>query len=554
MYENFFQLSQRPFAAAPQVDAYVSTPLCENALQSSIRCLERAEGIALIMGPTGTGKSLLCQMVAKHFADRFQVALLNSARLCTRRALLQNILFALRLPYRNMDEGELRLALMAHLEPQAGGSHGLILIVDEAHTLPQRLLEEVRLITNLVHDGQPRIRLLLAGGMAMEERLASPKLEAFQQRLATRSYLQSFTYDETLHYIGQQIYRCGGDANRCFPVEAMDAVYRVTDGVPRLVNQLCDHALLLAANQRNPRVDRHGIEDAWADLQQLPGPWHADHPQAAKPVDAGVIEFGQLADDASFSVEFDALEDDVPVAKHASVPALESPGVTFAAFSPRSESQPADLREEWPFVAPINPPIAVSQPVVVAVPQMVNPFGDDFEEEELVLDRYAGMASAVFEKSPRVSSQEGKEIGRQLDALVIQASEKKLQVRNDVAAESYAKADALDSGFDSESLLSVYSQDDEVSQETEVADEPAYAEFEAGGPFDPVVPVSSMSSEGASGVRTYRPFAFGDGIDDDRDMIVVSEQEHHRTESTTVAPHGRRREYRQLFSSLRRGN
>src|SRR5207244_2142982 len=119
-------------------------------------------------------------------------------------ALLQNILFELKLPYRDMDEGELRLSLVDHLEPRSGGPDGLLLLVDEAHMLPLRLLEEIRLLTNVVRDGQTRVRLVLAGGMALEERLTSPKLESLHQRIAARCYLQSLRRDETIYYVQEQ--------------------------------------------------------------------------------------------------------------------------------------------------------------------------------------------------------------------------------------------------------------------------------------------------------------------------------------------------------------
>src|SRR5262245_47055150 len=165
MYESYFGLSQRPFVPAPSAEKYLPTGSLETAKQTLVRCIDRGEGPAIIIGPAGTGKSLLCQVLARHFRGRFQVALLSGARLATRRALLQNILFELKLPYRDMDEGELRLSLVDHLEPKAGGPTGLLLLVDDAHALPLRLLEETRLLTNLGGDGLMRVRMGLAGGM-----------------------------------------------------------------------------------------------------------------------------------------------------------------------------------------------------------------------------------------------------------------------------------------------------------------------------------------------------------------------------------------------------
>src|SRR5436190_14400610 len=274
MYERHFLLSHRPFTPAPHAELYIPTGSLEQARQTLIRCIDRAEGPGLVIGPAGTGKSLLCQILASHFRGRFQVAHLAGARLCTRRALLQNILFELKLPYRDMDEGELRLSLVDHLEPRSGGPDGLLLLVDEAHMLPLRLLEEVRLLTNVVRDGKARVRLVLVGGMALEERLTSPKLESFHQRIAARCYLQPLGRDETIYYVQEQIRRCGAKADGLFTGDAQASVYTATDGIPRLINQVCDHGLILAALGGHRRIDAAGIEEAWADLQQLPVPLH----------------------------------------------------------------------------------------------------------------------------------------------------------------------------------------------------------------------------------------------------------------------------------------
>ena len=146
MYESHFLLSQRPFAPAPRAEAYLPTRSLEQARQTLIRCIDRAEGPGLVIGPAGTGKSLLCQILAQHFRGRFQVAHLAGARLGTRRALLQNILFELKLPYRDMDEGELRLSLVDHLEPRSGGPEGLLLLVDEL--LLKLLFEDEELLVS----------------------------------------------------------------------------------------------------------------------------------------------------------------------------------------------------------------------------------------------------------------------------------------------------------------------------------------------------------------------------------------------------------------------
>ena len=109
MYEAFFGMTERPFTAVPHAGCYYPAAAIEGSRQTLSRCIERAEGAALLVGPAGTGKTLLCQILADQFRDKYEIALLDSGRLCTRRALLQAVLFELGLPYRGMEEGELRL-------------------------------------------------------------------------------------------------------------------------------------------------------------------------------------------------------------------------------------------------------------------------------------------------------------------------------------------------------------------------------------------------------------------------------------------------------------
>lgn len=338
MYESFFALRQRPFSAAPLVSRYVPVAGLEQARRTLSRCIERAEGPALVIGPAGSGKTLLCYLLADEFQQRFQPVLLFSGHLATRRDLLQAILFELGLPYRGLEEGELRLALIDHLTRSPQCPSGILLIVDEAHALPLKLLEELRMITNVVRGGQPRVRLVLVGGPALEERLASPKLESFSQRLAARCYLESLDRAETCDYVRAQIHLAGGDPQQVFSQEALEAIYKGSDGIPRLINQISDHALLTAAQAKRRPVDAATIEKAWSNLQQLPSPWTETAADRTSGFVAGeAIEFGDLDDD----------EPVVPLAEPScALPVAEDAPQTRFAPSP-VEDLIADELRQW---------------------------------------------------------------------------------------------------------------------------------------------------------------------------------------------------------------
>jgi len=391
MYESFFGLDQRPFASVPQVESYYPAATVEAARQTLTRCIRRGEGAGMVVGPSGTGKTLLCRVLAEQSPTSLPAVLLSCGRLSTRRTLLQAILHGLGQPYRGMDEGELRLALLDHLSAPEECPDGILLLVDEAHTLPLRLLDEIRMLTNLVAGGKPRIRLLLAGGTILEERFASPKLESFSQRLAARCYLEAFNLGETEGYIGAELTRVGGRGQGLFPPEACHAVYRATDGVPRLVNQVCDHALVLAFAAGKPAIGPATIEEAWADLQQLPTPWSSEE---KVPKSSGVVEFGSVVDDAAPppdgsapgeppTVPSEGAEAASPHSAPEDAPAAETPDETPEETSPvdGAASMSPELNDDF------QPAGAIRPEVELIFDDPNGPFGGRFAEEEIVVDR-----------------------------------------------------------------------------------------------------------------------------------------------------------------------
>jgi type II secretory pathway predicted ATPase ExeA len=274
MYESFFGFRQRPFLTVPTVDRYFPSTSIERAIQDSTRCIQRGEGPAVIVGGAGLGKTMSCLLLAQHFKDRFDVVLLASSQICTRRALLQYLLYELRLPYRDRSEGDLRLAINQRLLPNSEHSNeGLLLIVDEAQTLSTKLLDELRLLTNIIHQGVPRVRLVLCGTMKLEDLLTHPQLESLNQRIASRNYLTPLSSYETTHYVRYKIERSGVHPDQVITGDALDALFRGSDGIPRLIDQLADHAFYLAEKMGARLVNATIVGQAWSALQQLPNPW-----------------------------------------------------------------------------------------------------------------------------------------------------------------------------------------------------------------------------------------------------------------------------------------
>ena len=416
--------SSRPFLAAPRVDFYHPAKGIDAALHGLDRLVRRSEGIGLVVGPPGTGKSLLLAKVADSVREDFDVALLSGARICTRRALWQSILAEIGEPYRGIDEAELRIGIVERIRGLAATGSGLVILVDEGHTLPTRLLEELRQLTN-ISTPMPAVHIVLGGTSELEEILGSPKMESFAQRIGARYYLEPLDHSETVAYLRTQMKAAGLDWDSAFESGCDDAVFSATDGVPRMVNQLCDHALVMVAEDCRARVTPADIAAAWAEIQRLPPPAALAHGGAGahaprsdfRPAhdgieladelatgfgddmaaefgsDAGVVEFGSFGDEAAIEME--------------------------AAVGGESCAPEAGMRAAATAGDPWQGP-----EVELVFDAAADPFEEYFEQEERVVERYVMRGPEDFSTHRHVASREGTAMARQLDAceLVGQAS------------------------------------------------------------------------------------------------------------------------------------
>jgi len=278
MYQKFFQLTQRPFSATPDPHVVYNSPSMRVSLNALEQTLRQGEGIGLLTAPAGTGKTLLCKVLSERLAnDPLPVLLLNSSY-ATRSALLQAILFELDREYARMSEQELRLALVACGRKLAETQTGIALIVDEAHLLGEHILEELRALTNFAYQSRPVFRVVLCGQLPLEDTLASRSLEALNQRLKCHVSLETLTRQESLEYLMTRVESSGGNLLEIFTESALELIVHAADGLPRCLNQLCDHACLLAAVAGNPQVEPSHVREALEDLQKLPLHWNTPLP------------------------------------------------------------------------------------------------------------------------------------------------------------------------------------------------------------------------------------------------------------------------------------
>jgi type II secretory pathway predicted ATPase ExeA len=311
VYEAFFGLRSRPFSPLPRVETYIPLAPVREPFESLVRCIAQEQGIGVLTAPSGAGKSLICRMLQHQFQDQRRTVLLTTARFPTRRALLQAILFELKHPFVGLSEQESRLRVLDLLQASPAPQNRMLLIVDEAHLLSPRGLEELRTLTDYEIAGRSCVSLILSGQLELEELLTQPDMNAFNQRVGCHVCIEPLTFEESAQYLRERLRFAGNDGLTIFTPEAIQLICSASEGNPRRLNQLGDHSLLLAYAEEQRPVDESVVRAALLDLRELPLHWNAPldltHDSDRNPLEAFAESYAEeqatlddepLADDA----------------------------------------------------------------------------------------------------------------------------------------------------------------------------------------------------------------------------------------------------------------
>jgi general secretion pathway protein A len=262
MYETRFGLRRRPFRPTPDTDSYFPAASHEAALHRLRRALDDDEGLLLLTGDTGSGKTIVARRLLEGLDDRVRSVLLTNSHVARNGDLLQAILFDLGLPYQGLTEQVARLAVTEScLDFYRDGGKTLI-VVDEAHHLSADVLEELRLLSNLEGKDGKAIQILLVALPEIDQTLSKPSLAALRQRLTVRARLAPLDADESAEYLRHQITAAGGDPEHLFGEDVLDILSHAAAGFPRVLNQAAHSAFALADEAGHDRVDAEAAVEA----------------------------------------------------------------------------------------------------------------------------------------------------------------------------------------------------------------------------------------------------------------------------------------------------
>jgi type II secretory pathway predicted ATPase ExeA len=266
MYETHFGFHRRPFRSTPDSEYYYPATTHEQALARLLEAIAADEGVMLLTGEPGTGKTLLCHRLLERLGAETTSVFLTHSHFSGRAGLLQAILYDLGLPYEGRGEQELRLALVDFLLKNYGGGRRAVLVLDEAHHLTPDLLEELRLVGNLEGREGKAVQVVLVGQARLQETLRRPQLASLSQRLVVRVRLNALDVHESADYLVSQIRAVGGRPEEIVSDEALEALTQAARGLPRLLNQAAHQALALAQAAGVASVDAEVALEALSAL------------------------------------------------------------------------------------------------------------------------------------------------------------------------------------------------------------------------------------------------------------------------------------------------
>ena len=244
MYTAFYGLREKPFALSPNPRFLFLGESHREALAHLLYGIEQGEGFIAITGEVGTGKTTLCRTLLERLGAETDVAFLfNPSRSGTE--LLQAISLELGLPAGGLTRRELGDQLNRHLLQRKGEGRRVLLIVDEAQNLSSSTLEQIRLLLNLETSSDKLIQILLLGQPELDAKLDSARLRQLRQRISVRWSLAPLSARDTQRYVRHRLQVAASARRDIFSQSALRDIHRRTNGTPRLINVLCDRALLL---------------------------------------------------------------------------------------------------------------------------------------------------------------------------------------------------------------------------------------------------------------------------------------------------------------------
>jgi general secretion pathway protein A len=272
MYRNFYGLKEKPFEITVDPRYFYLSDTHREALAHLVYAVQERKGFAVITGEAGTGKTTLVQTLLSRLNPNAKTAFIFNPKLDSNSDFLYSICEDLEVAGEKGSKVDYLIRLNAYLTECYSKKEDVVVIIDEAHTMGPDLLEEVRLLTNLENPCSKLLQVILLGQPELDNILNRPQFRAVKQRINVRYRLQTLSLKETAEYIKRRLRVAGARSTQLFTPGAIRKVYYYSMGVPRVINTVCDNALV-SGYAGGDRVIHAGIiREVIGDLEgKVPG-------------------------------------------------------------------------------------------------------------------------------------------------------------------------------------------------------------------------------------------------------------------------------------------
>jgi len=272
MYNAFFGFTQSPFNMSPDPSFLFRSQQHEEALANLIYGVQSRKGFIVLTGEVGTGKTTMLECLRDFLqAQQIAFASLFNSRLSVEQ-FFELLSYDLDLRCNRHSKTEVLLSLNNFLMERMAAGRTTVLIVDEAHNLEWDVLEEIRLLGNLETRRGKLMQIILAGQQELDRKLEQPEYRQLKQRIALRCLLRGFNASETAAYIDSRMARAGLKGQTIFPPELIEEIHYRSQGIPRLINGICDNLLLTSFAMESHTATSEMLDEVTADMRlEYPG-------------------------------------------------------------------------------------------------------------------------------------------------------------------------------------------------------------------------------------------------------------------------------------------
>ena len=271
MYLEFYGLKQAPFDITPNPHFLFHSGKHREALNHLLYGIRERKGFVQLTGEVGAGKTTLCRAMLEQLDGHFSTAVILNPVLSAGE-LMKAIATEFGLDVHGLDRLDTVAAISNFLLKQVEQGRESVLIIDEAQNLTEELIEQVRLLSNIETDDRKLLQIVLLGQPELRERLNSPRLRQLRQRITVRYHLKPLTRFEVTQYIQHRLELAGASGAPYFTRPALWRIYFYSRGIPRLVNAVCDKALLAGYVEHSDRITHRMVGRA---IRELEGEIHA---------------------------------------------------------------------------------------------------------------------------------------------------------------------------------------------------------------------------------------------------------------------------------------